>query len=116
MNQTRPDNPRFPHTCRIVRFTDDDPMVDESEETVVYAGNCRAYDKNTVSGSGEVISSHRGLSLPIDREGWNRLGVVPREGDMVEVVRGIYKECGRVVDVNPGNFGGTHLVWKYGRN
>ena len=109
------DNPRFPHICRIVRPIDEDPMQDESEEVVVYEGSCRVYDKNTVSDKGDVVASYRGLALPIDREGWIGIGTVPREGDTVIVDRGTHTETGRVIDVNPGNFGGTHLVWKYGR-
>ena len=109
-------NPRFPHTCRITRAIDEDPMLDESGFSVIYEGKCRAYDKNTVSDKGDVLNSFRGLALPIDREGWTSLGIVPREGDEVEVDRGTHKESGRVVDVNPANFGGTHLVWKYGRH
>ena len=116
MPATRPDNPRFPHTCRIVRMVDDDPMVDESREIVIYEGACRAYDKNTVSDKGDVMASFRGLSLPVDRNGWIAMETVPREGDEVVVDRGTHKESGRVIDVNAANFGGTHLVWKYGRS
>ena len=115
MARERPDNPRFPHLCRITRAVDEDPMVDESEVVVVYEGKCRAYDKNTVSDKGDVVTSYRGLALPIDRKGWLCLETVPREGDTVEVDRGTHKESGRVIDVNAANFGGTHLVWKYGR-
>lgn len=115
MPKTRPNNERFPHLCVIKRPHSDDPMKDEDDETLIYEGECRAYDKNTTSDKGDVIASYRGLSLPIDREGWIKLGVVPREGDCVEVDRGTHKENGRVIDVNPANFGGTHLVWKYGR-
>lgn len=116
MTKQRPDNPRFPHSCVIVRPQSDDPMDDENSEIVVYEGKCRAYDKNTTSDKGEVLNSQRGLALPIDREGWIGLGVSPREGDKVEVNRGTHKEYGRVIDVNAANFGGTHLVWKYGRS
>ena len=109
-------NPRFPHTCRIVRVIYDDPSVDEGEESVIYEGECRDYEKNTVSDKGEIINSYRGLALPIDRDGWIALGTVPQEGDEVVVDRGSHIERGRVVDVNPANFGGTHLIWKYGRS
>ena len=91
-------------------------MVDESESTLIYEGVCRAYDKNTVSDKGDVMASFRGLSLPVDREGWIAMETIPREGDSVEVDRGTHKESGRVIDVNAANFGGTHLVWKYGRS
>ena len=87
----------------------------QSDKVIVYKGKCRAYDKNTTSDKGDVLNSFRGLALPVDREGWIALGTVPREGDTVIVDRGTHKEYGRVVDVNAGNFGGTHLVWKYGR-
>lgn len=116
MASRRPKNERFPHQCRIVRPYDEDPMQDEDGELVVYEGKCRAYDKNTTSDKGEVLNSQRGLALPIDREGWIELGVVPREGDKVSVDRGTHKEIGRVIDVNAANFRGTHLVWKYGRS
>lgn len=112
----RPNNPRFPHICRITRAIDEDPMVDENESVVIYEGKCRDYDKNTVSDKGEVLNNFRGLALPIDREWWIAIGTVPREGDEVVVDRGTHKEAGRVVDVNPANFGGTHLVWKYSRS
>lgn len=115
MTMERPNNPKFPHTCTITRPMDEDPMEDESEGVVIYEGACRAYEKNTVSDKGEVLNSFRGLALPIDREGWISLGVVPQEGDSVDIDRGTHKEYGRVLDVNPANFGGTTVIWKYGR-
>jgi len=155
----RVNNPRFPHTCRITRNTDEGPMSDESvvsnpmldedpmadseptsgtggDETqdpaqeeptqegeevkegdsVIYEGKCRAYDKHTTSDKGEVITSYRALALPLTRDDWQKLGVVPRAGDIIVVDRGGYTEYGFVLDSNPANFGGTHLIWKYGRN
>jgi len=93
-----------------------DGEQEEAEETLIYEGECRAYDKNTTSDKGEVITSYRGLSIPVTREGWTEIGVVPMEGDKVVVNRGGYEEYGLVIDKNPANFGGTHLIWKYGRN
>ena len=113
---SRPNNPRFPHTCTITRGGEHDPFKDEEAEVIVHEGKCRAYEKNTTSDKGDVINSYRGLSIPVTREGWQDLGIVPREGDEVVVDRGGYEESGRVLDVNPANFGGTHLVWQYGRN
>jgi len=143
----RPDNPRFPHTCRIIRYAetepmddqplfdpmqDEDPMADEESvesqgsgenadktegaEIVIYEGECRAYDKHTTSDKGEIITSYRGLALPVTRDGWQEWGSVPLAGDRVVVNRGSHEEYGSVIDSNPGNFGGTHLIWKYGRN
>lgn len=88
----------------------------KAEKIVIYDGECRAYDKHTTSDRGDVITSYRGLAIPMTRKDWEELGVVPMEGDEIRVDRGGYHEYGRVVDKNPGNFGGTHLVWRYGRN
>lgn len=111
----RPDNPRFPHTCIISRPSDNGAMEDDTTSVTIYSGECRAYEKNTTSDRGEIITSVRGLSVPVTLDGWTELGVCPREGDLVEVTRGAYTEYGTVVDKNPGNFGGTHIIWRYGR-
>lgn len=152
-------NPRFPHQCRIIRKTVDDPLTDEddftplptdapsdeydplgndkevsnesvaeetavaeedttegSQTTVIYEGSCRSYERHTTSDTGEIITSYRGLSLPLTQDDWIRLGVVPQEGDEVALDRGSHREYGRVIDVNPSNFHGTHITWRYGRN
>ena len=162
-------NPRFPHWCRIIRKTVEDPMEDEedfsplpseedydpmggddsdssdssssegyenisdssegpdaekdpaeeSQATVIYEGACRSYKINTTSDKGDVITSQRGLALPMNQDGWDEPGVVPMEGDEVVVVHGTtFKEYGRVVDKNvaTASFAGTHLIWRYGRN
>lgn len=112
---SRPYNPRFPHSCRITRVVNAGPMVDDGDTLLVYEGCCRVYDKNTTSDRGEVITSNRGLSIPLTRDDWQRLGIVPLEGDYLSIDRGGYVESGIVIDKNPGNFGGTHLVWNYDR-
>ena len=157
-------NPRYPHWCRIIRKSVDDPMDDEedfspleSEEdfdpmgsdgdssdageqsdsfvsaddnerkdleeesqiTVIYEGECRSYKINTTSDKGEVVSSERGLALPLNQDAWDELGVVPMEGDEIVVAHGTtFKEYGRVIDknVSTASFAGTHLTWRYGRN
>lgn len=137
---TRVNNPRFPHFCRIIRKKTVSPLIDEdvfsplddeinpednedndnSEDgktvQVIYEGKCRSYEKHTTSDRGEVITSYRGLALPLTQDDWNQLGIVPEEGDEIVVDRGAYKEYGRVIDKNPANFHGTHVTWRYGRN
>ncbi len=130
-------NPRFPHTCKIWRVATSSPLVDEpadydpmadeedvlSPETeesevtmnIIYEGECRAYSKNTTSDRGEVITSYRGLALPITQDEWTALGFAPQEGDLLWVERSGYREYGSVIDKLPANFGGTHLTWRYGR-
>lgn len=126
-------NERFPHWCRIVRKASDDPLEDEenfspldderndsssSSSKVIYEGKCRSYKINTTSDKGVIITSERGLALPLNQDGWKRLGRIPMEGDEIIVTHGnSFEEYGRVVDKNVANasFGGTHLVWRYGR-
>lgn len=125
-------NPRFPHFCRIIRKKMENPLVDEdgyspldddneqtgaeNGEEIIYEGECRSYELHTTSDRGEVITSYRGLSLPVTQDDWTERGIVPQEGDEIAVNRGAYVEYGRVIDKNPANFHGTHLVWRYGRN
>ena len=97
---------------------EEDP-VESAQATVIYEGECRSYKINTTSDKGEVITSQRGLALPLNQDGWDALGAVPKEGDEVVVIHGeTFKEYGRVVDKNvaTASFAGTHLVWRYGRN
>lgn len=162
-------NPRYPHWCRIIRKTLEDPMEDEpdftplnedvsdddydpmgsdvsdsstdaneqqdavhneetSEEkdsnegcktTVIYEGECRSYALHTTSDKGEVVTSERGLALPLNQDGWDERGLAPQEGDEVIVVHGVtHKEYGHVIDKKPAtaSFAGTHVTWRYGRN
>ena len=134
-------NPRYPHTCVIYRSCVTDPMEDSeplstndpmeddfgSGETtgeksvqekpknkVIYKGKCRSYNRDTVSDNGDVISSCRGLALPVEQDEWTE-DTIPLEGDSIIVYRKGFKECGVVTDKRPGNLG-THLIWKYARN
>lgn len=135
-------NPRFPHTCKIIRFTnsepmadekfdDDDPMRDETEEpvvteqeseetyqsqggTVIYEGVCRSDNKAVTSDNGDFNVSYRTLALPLKQDEWTD-ETIPLEGDRIELQRFGYKEYGIVVDKRPSNLG-THILWKYARN
>lgn len=134
-------NPRFPHTCRIVRYgnvdpmidqadTEYDPMQDETEEpvvngqdseetnqaqegTVIYEGVCRSDNKAVTSDNGEFNVSYRTLALPLKQDEWTE-ETIPLEGDRIELQRFGYKEYGIVVDKRPSNLG-THILWKYVR-
>lgn len=104
----------------IAEDTETEENTEEgSKTTVIYEGECRSYKVNTTSDRGEVVTSQRGLALPLNQDGWDELGVVPREGDAIVVIHGkTHEEYGRIVDKNVANasFSGTHLIWKYGRN
>lgn len=137
-------NPRFPHSCRIIRYAatepmedqanvlEHDPMADETEDTndetldgeatgnenkgytVVYEGICRSDNRDTISDNGEVIASYRTLALPLKQDEWTE-ETIPKEGDKIELQRFGYKEYGLVIDKRPSNLG-THILWKYVRN
>lgn len=108
-------NPRFPHKCQIIRpVKSNDPMLDEDAGVVLYGGICRGYEKLTTSASGEVVSSYRGLALPLKQDEWEKDNV-PQEGDKIVLDKGSFAEYGEVIDRMPGNLG-THLLWKYVRN
>lgn len=87
-------------------------MEDEGEMTVIYEGECRGYEKNTTSAEGEVITTNRGLSLPIAKDGWTE-DSVPREGDLIEIDYGSYREHGNIIDRAAANFHGTHIIWNH---
>lgn len=121
-------NPRFPHYCRIIRYSVTDaledqgnvnPMVDdssaeESSVSVIYAGICRSDNRDTISDNGDVIASYRTLSLPTKQQEWTE-ETIPQEGDKIELERFGYNEYGLVIDRRPSNLG-THILWKYVRN
>lgn len=131
-------NPRFPHTCRIIRYSNNDPMTDqavlddpmqdespmEDEEVaaevtentakVIYEGICRSDNKAVTSDNGEYNVSYRTLALPLKQDEWTE-ETIPIEGDRIELQRFGYKEYGIVVDKRPSNLG-THILWKYARN
>lgn len=103
-------------TVQVPQETLEEEESGENDSIIIYEGICRSFEKHTTSDRGEVITSYRGLALPLTQDDWTRLGVVPEEGDEIAVDRGAYREYGHVVDKNPANFHGTHLTWRYGRN
>ena len=110
----------------------DDPLADELEDTdgesldgetaenptqgvtVIYEGECRSDNRDTISDNGEVIASYRTLALPLKQDEWTEDNI-PMEGDKIELQRFGYKEYGLVIDKRPSNLG-THILWKYVRN
>jgi hypothetical protein len=109
---------------------DNDPLADETDDpvelngdtaenttkgaTVIYDGECRSDNRDTISDNGEVNSSYRTLALPLKQDEWTE-ETIPMEGDKIELKRFGYKEYGRVIDKRPSNLG-THILWKYVRN
>lgn len=94
--------------------TGEESVQGKPKNKVIYKGKCRSYNRDTVSDNGDVISSYRGLALPVEQDEWTE-DTIPLEGDSIIVYRKGFKECGVVTDKRPGNLG-THLIWKYARN
>lgn len=138
---TRIHNPRFPHHCRIIRYSETQPMEDQANvidpmadeidnavqvdgdtdtqdlpegETLIYEGVCRSDNRDTISDNGDVIASYRTLALPLKQDEWTE-ETIPMEGDKIELQRYGYTEHGLVIDRRPSNLG-THILWKYVRN
>ncbi|MBQ6378521.1 MAG: hypothetical protein IJJ56_06970 [Prevotella sp.] len=113
----RPDNPRFPHTCEIFHEEYcDDPLEDEYVEVTIYNGCCRSSAKFTTNDTGEVITSTRRLSIPLNLKDWKQLCVSPKVGDRVVVDKDeVAMEYGRIIDFLPNNLG-TTILYKYIRN
>ncbi len=138
-------NPRFPHTCRIIRYgndnpmidqadIDDDPMQDETEEAVEAEAVEPEADASGTTAGGTVI--YDGVCRSYNKAVTSDNGeynvsyrtlalplkqdewteeTIPVEGDRIELQRFGYKEYGIVVDKRPSNLG-THILWKYARN
>ena len=85
-----------------------------SKVTIIYEGECRSDNRDTISDNGEVIASYRTLALPLKQDEWTEENI-PMEGDKIELQRFGYKEYGLVIDKRPSNLG-THILWKYVRN
>ena len=113
-------NPRYPHSCKITRAINDDAMSDEMfnqadlSESVIYEGQCRSFNRDTVSDNGDVVTSYRKLALPQKQDEWTEDTII-KAGDRVEVQKFGYIEYGIVIDIYPSNLG-THIIWKYARN
>ena len=138
-------NPRFPHTCRIVRFSNDNPLVDQvvdeddpmqdevtdsldgetvehtTQETETSVGGSVIYEGVCRSDNKSVTSDNGEYNVSYRtlalplKQDEWTEETLPREGDRVELQRIGYKEYGIVVDKRPSNLG-THILWKYARN
>jgi len=135
-------NRRYPHTCTITRYDNNDPMADQAvtiddpmfdeliddlngdsgsdssnaENTgvvTVYDGECRSEAKLTTTDAGDVLASTRRLSIPLTLDDWEKMEYKPKEADRVDVWKGdSYHEYGLIIDVMLGQLG-TTILFKY---
>ena len=102
------------------QVSDNEEVEQSTEPTddvlLIYEGDCMAYPKHTTSASGDVITSLRGLAMPVTSDGWVERDIIPMKNDEVYVWRGLQREYGKITDVNAANFGGTEIIWKVDGN
>ncbi len=96
-------NPRYPHTCKVYRLTDESPFGDTGTETVLYEGECRKEGNTslrTFKTDGVVKGDYR-MSIP------GTVGGI-LSGDLVDVTdrQGTFRGC-MVTDSYAGNLGTT---------
>lgn len=102
MRKNKVDNPRYPHTIRIVRMTYPDRFSKGSAtEEIIYEGVGRSYTETTTTGDKKVDTNKRKASIPVRYDEWGEK--IPMSGDIVKVVKGSIKEEWEVKDFEPDN-------------
>ncbi len=117
------DNPRYPHTIKIVRVIQgsgdaDNPFADdgapvEDEEIVLYEGKGRSFTDTTTEGGSRVDQNKRKASIPVRFDKWEK-DRVPLDGDTIYATVGNNTEVGMVKDCEPDN-NRTLVYWDYTR-
>lgn len=98
-------NPRYPHTIRVVRVTygEGDWLSDNQQrkEQNIYFGPGRCYSSGGSVEGKAVDITYRQISIPVRFDEWNAL--VPASGDCVEVTIGKIIETMTVKEFEPDN-------------
>lgn len=97
-----PDNPRYPHTIKIVRTVlSENPFDDGTDEDVLYEGPGRSFTDTTTTGD-IVDVNKRKASIPVRYDVWGA-GREPLDGDTIIATVGENSEIGVVRDCEPDN-------------
>lgn len=121
MRKGKANNPRYPHTIKVVRIStvqvpvetpvdDEDPFASDNDastaaqtvETVLYEGKGRSYTDTTTNGDNKVDTNKRKASIPVRYDEWeaNRK---PLDGDTIYATVGDSTEIGRIRDCETDN-------------
>lgn len=112
MKKTTLNNPRYPHTIKIVRTQVTDNPFDEMEELrVMYEGCGRSYTDTTVTGDKRMDTNRRKAVIPVRYDMWAEAIL---DGDAITATVGNIVEEGVVKDVEPDNER-TVIYWEFGR-
>lgn len=126
-------NPRYPHSVKIVRLADvrtdildeeglenEDPFATdmtsnpktkiEKAETTIYEGVGRSFTDTTTNGMGKVDINKRKASIPVRYDVWEA-DKLPLDGDTIYATVGNNTEEGRVRDCEPDN-DRTIIYWE----
>lgn len=115
-------NPRYPHTIKVVRMTtvqkpvdggnvdDEDPFADDGDDTtkteqveeVLYNGKGRAFTDTTTNGTEKVDVNKRKASIPVRYDEWEA-AKKPLDGDTLYATIGNNTEIWRVRDCEADN-------------
>lgn len=113
MRKSAINNPRYPHTIKIVRKGLPEDEFDETvTEEVLYEGKGRGYTDTTTTGEGKVDENKRKVSIPVRFDEWDKAVL---DGDTIEVTKGNVKETGLVKDFEPDN-NRTVVYWELKRS
>ena len=121
MRKGKANNPRYPHTIKVVRIStvqvpvetpvdDEDPFASDNDastaaqtvETVLYEGKGRSYTDTTTNGDNKVDTNKRKASIPVRYDEWEA-GRKPLDGDTIYATVGDSTEIGRVRDCEQDN-------------
>ncbi len=113
MRRTKVDNPRYPHTIKIVRRELPDRYSENIEERTIYEGIGRSYTDTTTTGNAKVDLNKRKASIPVRFDEWS--GDIPTSGDILIAVKGNITEEWEVKDFEPDNDRSV-IYGEYNRN
>lgn len=121
MRKEKVNNPRYPHTIKVVRIStvqvpvetpvdDEDPFASDNDastaaqtvETVIYEGKGRSYTDTTTNGDNKVDTNKRKASIPVRYDEWEA-GRKPLDGDTIYATVGDSTEIGRIRDCETDN-------------
>ena len=113
MRKLKVDNPRYPHTIKIVRRVLTDRYSDEElAEHIIYEGVGRSYTDTTTTGDAKVDSNKRKCSIPVRFDEWPVVdsletadsgSMIPMSGDILIATKGNIIEEWEVKDFEPDN-------------
>lgn len=104
MRKENINNPRFPHTIKVIRNTktEDNFGNGETISRILYEGVGRSFTDTTTDGDSKVVTNMRKVSIPVRFDKWEN-DDFPLNGDTIEARIGKVVERGMVRDCEADN-------------